>query len=185
MHVTLLYTILAILTLHLPLGDHIFYTGNGRVARIISAAAAKHLTPLTLELGGKSPVIVDATADITLAAKRILAGKTTNCGQICVAPDYVLAERAIVPQLLDGFKEVLKEFYPQGALNTASYGRIVSEEHFERLKELLGRSKGRIIAGGGMRPEEKAIEPTIVADVEADDSLLEGYVIFSGIFDGK
>ncbi|KAF8179202.1 aldehyde dehydrogenase [Pholiota molesta] len=156
--------------------DHIFYTGNGRVARIISAAAAKHLTPLTLELGGKSPVVVDASADLGIAARRILASKATNCGQICVAPDYVLAERRIVPQLLETFKEVLKEFYPGGALETKSYGRIVSEAHFARLKDLLDRTRGRIVAGGGMRAEEKGIEPTIVADVEAGDSLLEGEI---------
>jgi aldehyde dehydrogenase (NAD+) len=97
----------------------------------------------------------------------------------------VLAERRIVPQLLETFKAVLKEFYPQGALETASYGRIVSEAHFVRLKDLLDRTKGRVVAGGGMRAEEKAIEPTIVADVEAGDSLLEGYVGFSAVLDGS
>ncbi|KAF9477627.1 aldehyde dehydrogenase [Pholiota conissans] len=156
--------------------DHIFYTGNGRVARIIATAAAKHLTPLTLELGGKSPVIVDATADIQLAAKRTLAGKTTNCGQICVTPDFVLVERSVASKFVEACVEVLKGFYPQGALNTPSYGRIVSEEHYERLKGLLDRTKGRIVAGGGMRPEEKGIEPTVIADVERGDSLLEGEI---------
>ncbi|KAF9479668.1 aldehyde dehydrogenase [Pholiota conissans] len=156
--------------------DHIFYTGNGRVARRIAVAAAKHLTPLTLELGGKSPVIVDATADIYLAAKRILAGKTPNCGQICVSPDYVLVERAVAAKFVDVCVEVLKEFYPDGALNSSSYGRIVTKEHCERLKDLLERTKGRIVAGGRMKLEEKAIEPTVIADVGLEDSLMEGEI---------
>ncbi|KAF9472092.1 ALDH-like protein [Pholiota conissans] len=156
--------------------DHTFYTGNGRVARIIATAAAKRLTPLTLEFGGRSPVIVDATADIQLAAKRTLAGKTTNCGQICVTPDFVLVERSVASKFVEACVEVLKGLYPQGALNTPSFGRIVSEEHYERLKGLLDRTKGRIVAGGGMRPEEKGIEPIVIADVESGDSLLEGEI---------
>ncbi|KAF9477624.1 aldehyde dehydrogenase [Pholiota conissans] len=156
--------------------DHIFYTGNGRVARCIAAAAVKYLTPLTLELGGKSPVIVDATTDIYLAAKRTLSGKTTNCGQICVSPDYVLVERAVAAKFVDACVEILKEFYPSGALNTPSYGRIVTKEHCERLKDMLERTKGRIVAGGGMKLEEKGIEPTVIADVELDDSLMEGEI---------
>ncbi|KAF9472087.1 aldehyde dehydrogenase [Pholiota conissans] len=156
--------------------DHIYYTGNGRVARIIATAAAKHLTPLILELGGESPVIVDATADIEHAAKRTLAGKTTNCAQICVTPDFVLVERSVASKFVEACAEVLKGFYPQGALNTQRYGRIVSEEHYGRLKGLLDRTKGRIVASGGARPEEKGIEPIVIADVNPGDSLLEGEI---------
>ncbi|KAF9470418.1 ALDH-like protein [Pholiota conissans] len=126
--------------------DHIFYTGNGRVARIVATAAAKHLTPFTLELGGKSPVIVDTTADIQLAAKRTLAGKTTNCDQICVTPDFFLVERLVASKFVEAC----------GALNMPSYGA------YERLKGLLDRTKG--------------IEPTVIADVEPGDSLLEGEI---------
>ncbi|KDR77921.1 hypothetical protein GALMADRAFT_118796 [Galerina marginata CBS 339.88] len=155
--------------------DHIFYTGNGRVARIISAAAAKHLTPLTLELGGKSPVIVDSTADISISAKRILWGKINNCGQICVAPDYILAEKAIVPALVEALKEHHSAFYPQGALNSDSYSRVVSEAHFERLKTILGRTKGKVVLGGKWEegPGKRGFEPTIVVDVKPGDALLE------------
>ncbi|KAF8955005.1 aldehyde dehydrogenase [Flammula alnicola] len=137
--------------------DHIFYTGNGRVARIISAAAAKHLTPLTLELGGKSPVIVDSTADISVAAKRILWGKINNCGQLCVTPDFVLAEKSIVPALVEAFAAHLKTFYPEGAHESKSYGRI----------DRCGRETGA---------RERFIEPTVVVDVKEGDSLLEGEI---------
>ncbi|KAF9474391.1 aldehyde dehydrogenase [Pholiota conissans] len=132
--------------------DHIFYTGNSRVARSI---AAKHLTPLTLELGGKSP--------------------------ICISPEYVLVERTVA-MFVDACVVVLKEFYPDGALNSSSYGRIVTTEHRKRLKDLLERTNGRIVTGGWMRLEEKAIESTIIADVGSEDSLMEGCVIFYFLF---
>ncbi|KAF5376651.1 hypothetical protein D9615_007812 [Tricholomella constricta] len=152
--------------------DHIFYTGNGRVARIIAAAAAKHLTPLTLELGGKSPVIVDGTFDISLAAKRILWGKINNAGQICVAPDYVVVLRDQQDELIAGLKSAYESFYPNGALNSTSYGRIVSDTHFERLKGQLKRTRGEV-AFGGQTNEKRWFEPTIVKDVAGDDPLLE------------
>ena len=167
-----------VLTRHLltlTLGDHIFYTGNGKVGRIISAAAAKHLTPLTLELGGKSPVIVDSSADISISAKRILWGKINNAGQICVAPDFILAERSIVDALVESMKAHYKSFYPEGPLKSDSYGFIVSEYHFERLKGVLKRTKGKIVAGGKWdeEPGKRGFEPTIVVDVKPGDSLLE------------
>lgn len=155
--------------------DHIFYTGNGRVARIVSTAAAKHLTPLTLELGGQSPVIVDSTADISLAAKRILWGKINNAGQICVAPDYILAQSSIVPSLVAAFKEHYDMFFPEGALASTSYSRIVSDTHFARLKNLLGSTSGKIVTGGKWDSEsgKRGFEPTVVTDVAVGDSLLE------------
>ncbi|KAF4619978.1 hypothetical protein D9613_004641 [Agrocybe pediades] len=154
--------------------DHIFYTGNGRVARIISAAAAKHLTPLTLELGGKSPVIVDSSADISLTAKRILWGKINNSGQICVSPDYILAEKAVVPSLVAAFKEHYKAFFPDGALASDSYSRIVSDQHFERLKSILGRTHGKVALGGKWEEGGKrGIEPTVITDIKEDDAVLE------------
>ncbi|KAF8801541.1 NADP-aldehyde dehydrogenase [Phlegmacium glaucopus] len=155
--------------------DHIFYTGNGRVARIVSTAAAKHLTPLTLELGGKSPVIVDSTADIFLTAKRILWGKINNAGQICVAPDYILAQSSIVPSLIIAFKEHYDAFFPEGALASASYSRIISETHFARLKDILGRTNGKIVTGGNWENEggKLVFEPTVVTGVTVGDSLLD------------
>ncbi|GLB44380.1 putative aldehyde dehydrogenase family protein [Lyophyllum shimeji] len=152
--------------------DHIFYTGNGRIARIIATAAAKHLTPLTLELGGKSPVIVDGTFDIGLAAKRILWGKINNAGQICVAPDHVLVLREKQEELAAAFKAAYDLFYPEGALNSTSISRIVSDAHFERLKGLLERTKGEIVFGGKTNVK-RGFEPTIVKNVAEGDSLLE------------
>jgi len=128
-------------------------------------------------LGGKSPVIVDSSADLSLTAKRILWGKINNCGQICVAPDYLLAEKSIIPGLVAAFKEHYASFFPEGPLASDSYSRIVSDAHFDRLKSLLGRTHGQIVLGG--KWEEgggRGMEPTVITDVKEDDALLEGYV---------
>ncbi|KAG6811609.1 hypothetical protein H0H92_006624 [Tricholoma furcatifolium] len=162
--------------------DHIFYTGNGRVARIISAAAAKHLTPMTLELGGKSPVVIDGTFDMALAAKRLLWGKTNNAGQrlsilmfseICVCPDFVLVLREKQEELIEGLKAAYKSFYPDGALNNKCIARIISDGHLKRLKGLLERTKGEIVFGGQVDEKTRAFEPTVVKNVTETDSLLE------------
>ncbi|KAJ7113375.1 aldehyde dehydrogenase [Mycena epipterygia] len=155
--------------------DHIFYTGNGRIARIISAAAAKHLTPLTLELGGKSPVIVDGSFDIALAAKRILWGKTQNCGQLCVSPDYVLIPRAHQDTFIAALKDAYAEFFPEGSMKSTSISRIVSPEHHARLMDLLKRTKGQVVFGGKAEGSVK-IEVTVLRDVPADDSFMEGEI---------
>ncbi|KAH6902117.1 Aldehyde/histidinol dehydrogenase [Coprinopsis sp. MPI-PUGE-AT-0042] len=160
--------------------DHIMYTGNGRVARIISAAAAKHLTPLTLELGGKSPVIVDPATcgDLDIAAKRIIWGKINNSGQICVAPDYVLIPKPSIPAFTSAVGKALKEFYPNGPLSSDDYGRIVNDAHFQRIKGILSQTKGKVVLGGqtgsgGPQAKDRGIEPTLVAfetikEAEAD-----------------
>ncbi|KAF8428056.1 aldehyde dehydrogenase [Boletus edulis BED1] len=156
--------------------DHIFYTGNSRVARIIAAAAAKHLTPLTLELGGKSPVLVDSAYDMRLAAKRILWGKCNNAGQICVAPDYILVPRSKQDEFVEGLKEAYKTFFPDGAIGASHYGSIVNESHFNRLSSLLDRTKGERITDvfeGRKDTARKRIEPTVVKNVQDDDPLLE------------
>lgn len=130
--------------------DHIFYTGNGRVARVIATAAARHLTPLTLELGGKSPAIIDPEADIDLAAKRILYGKTQNAGQLCVSPDYILCPKSVVPTLIASLKKHAASFWPEGSsLKSSSFGRIVSNAHFNRLSSILERTRGKVVYGGG------------------------------------
>ncbi|KIK51764.1 hypothetical protein GYMLUDRAFT_50318 [Collybiopsis luxurians FD-317 M1] len=156
--------------------DHIFYTGNGMIARIIAAAAAKHLTPLTLELGGKSPVIVDPKCDLELAAKRTLWGKVTNWGQICVSPDYVLISPSALPQYVDGLKKAYEEMYPadQGAaLGSDSYAHIINLQHFNRIKGvLLEKTKGKVLMGGRMDEERLKIEPTVIL-VKEGDVLLE------------
>jgi len=156
--------------------DHIFYTGNSRVARIIASAAAKYLTPLSLELGGKSPVIVDSACDMDLAAKRILWGKCNNAGQICVAPDYILVPWTKQDELVQGFKKAYKSFFPDGALGDPHYGSIVNELHFNRLCSLLDRTKGDKVTDvieGRKDSARKRIEPTVVTNVKDGDSLLE------------
>ncbi|KAI6110138.1 aldehyde dehydrogenase [Pisolithus sp. B1] len=140
--------------------DHIFYTGNGRIARIVATAAAKHLTPCSLELGGKSPVVVDAAYDMELAAKRILWGKCNNAGQICKKQD----------ELVRGFEKAYKAFFPNGALDDADYGGIVNDFHFKRLSTMLDRSQGE---KAGRDPARRRLEPVIVKGVDGNDSLLE------------
>ncbi|KIK37351.1 hypothetical protein CY34DRAFT_810427 [Suillus luteus UH-Slu-Lm8-n1] len=153
--------------------DHIFYTGNGRVARIVASAAAKHLTPLSLELGGKSPVIIDSAYDIDLAAKRILWGKCNNAGQICVAPDYILIQRDKQDELVKAFQKHYNAFFPDGALDSSLFGSIVSDLHHKRLTSLLSRTKGEIVLQGRADAARRRLEPTIVKDVTDGDSLLE------------
>ncbi|KAF9068196.1 Aldehyde/histidinol dehydrogenase [Rhodocollybia butyracea] len=159
--------------------DHIFYTGNGTVARIIAAAAAKHLTPLTLELGGKSPVIVDPeSCDLELAARRVLWGKISNCGQICVSPDYLLIPPSATQSFVTGLKKAYASFYPPNPDGTPSvfksdsYGRIINLQHFNRLKSLLEKTEGKVLMGGGIDETERRIEPTVVL-VKPGDVLLE------------
>jgi len=146
--------------------DYIFYTGNGVVGRIVMTAAAKHLTPVTLELGGKSPCIVDASADLAVAARRILWGKFSNAGQTCVAPDYVLAHSGIHDALLDRFKTTLREFYGEDPRKSPDYGRIINVRHHQRLMKLM--QSGEIVAGGEADEAERYIAPTILKGVAPD-----------------
>ncbi|KAJ3900028.1 aldehyde dehydrogenase [Lentinula edodes] len=152
--------------------DHIFYTGNGTVARIIAAAAAKHLTPLTLELGGKSPVIIDPEYDMELAARRVLWGKINNCGQVCVSPDYALVTPSTTASFVENLKKAYASFYPDGSLKSDSYARVINMQHFNRIKSLLERTQGKVLMGGGMDEKERRIEPTVVL-VKPGDVLLE------------
>ncbi|KAN0079816.1 Aldehyde/histidinol dehydrogenase [Tylopilus felleus] len=156
--------------------DHIFYTGNSRVARIIASAAAKHLTPVSLELGGKSPVLVDSAYDMDLAAKRILWGKCNNAGQICIAPDYILVPFTKQEEFIQSLKKAYKSFFPDGALGSPHYGGIVNESHFRRLSSLLDRTKGEKVTDvieGRKDATKRRLEPTVVKNVQEGDSLLE------------
>src|SRR5262249_54761898 len=117
--------------------DHIFYTGGGRVAHVVMEAAAKHLTPVTLELGGKSPCIVDQSANVEVAARRIAGGKYLNAGQPCIAPDYVLVDARREDELLAKLAESVREFYGAEPKASPDYARIVNRHHFERLARLL------------------------------------------------
>lgn len=153
--------------------DKIMYTGNGKVGRIICEAANKYLTPVELELGGKSPVFVTKhCGNLELAARRILWGKFVNGGQTCVAPDYVLVCPEVHEKFILACQKVLKKFYPNGA--DSSMAHIATPQHFERLSELLATTKGTVVAGGEVDASTRFIAPTIVDGVSPDDSLMQG-----------
>jgi len=152
--------------------DHILYTGNGRVGKIVATAAAKHLTPVTLELGGKSPVIIDPNCDLETAARRILWGKVVNAGQTCVAPDYILVPRSFQDKFIDALIAQYKQFYPDGQIKDDQFSNLVSPGAFRRVKGLLDATKGQIVIGGETIEEKKYIAPTIVKDVTAEDALM-------------
>ncbi|MFI9362689.1 aldehyde dehydrogenase family protein [Kitasatospora sp. NPDC053057] len=143
--------------------DHIFYTGNGAVGRIVMAAAAKHLTPVTLELGGKSPVVVEPGVDLAVTAQRIARGKFLNAGQTCVAPDYVLAVGDTAAALEAELAAAVHAAYGDDAAGDPEYGRIVNERHFDRLTALL--AEGRVVTGGGHDRATRYVAPTVLADV--------------------
>ncbi|KAI0667966.1 aldehyde dehydrogenase [Trametes maxima] len=152
--------------------DHIMYTGNTRVGRIIAEAAAKHLTPLTLELGGKNPVVVDPKVDLTMTARRVLWGRMSNAGQICLAPEYVLVPEEAQEALVAAFREAYHSFYPEGPKDSASFGRIVNEAHAARLQKLIDETKGTIEFGGDVDVSGKYVAPTLVSNARGDDSLM-------------
>jgi aldehyde dehydrogenase (NAD+) len=158
--------------------DHIFYTGNGTVGRIVMTAAAKHLTPVTLELGGKSPVIVDASANIDVTAKRIAWGKWLNAGQTCVAPDYVLVHRSKKAELIDALSGAITDFYGADPKSSDSYGRIVSRRHFDRITSMIGN--GTAVIGGEVDEAQRYVAPTVLTDV-APDSMVMSEEIFGPI----
>lgn len=150
--------------------DHIFYTGNGTVGRIVMTAAAQHLTPVTLELGGKSPVIIDNTANIRVAARRIAWGKWLNAGQTCVAPDYVMVNNAVRESFLKELQEAITSFYGDDPRQSDSYGRIVTSRHFDRLRSLM--SGGTAIIGGDVVADDRYIAPTVLTDVDLNSQLM-------------
>ncbi|KAI0055289.1 aldehyde dehydrogenase [Artomyces pyxidatus] len=152
--------------------DHIFYTGSNRVGRVVATAAAKNVTPVTLELGGKCPVVVDSNTDVELAAKRILYGKQANVGQVCVSPDYVLVHRSKQDEVIAAFQKIAKQFWPEGSLKSPDIGHIISPLHRNRLTGLLEKTNGKIALGGGVEGDKK-MEITIVKDVGVNDILME------------
>jgi len=151
--------------------DHIFYTGNGNVGRVVMAAAAKNLTPVTLELGGKSPCIVDSDVDADLAARRIAWGKFFNAGQTCTAPDYVLVQRDREAALLDGFKKAIRGFYGDNPRQSPDYARIVNERHHQRVRRLI--DSGEVVVGGEAVESERYIAPTVLRNVKADSPVMQ------------
>jgi aldehyde dehydrogenase (NAD+) len=151
--------------------DAIFYTGNAVVARIVMEAAAKHLTPVTLELGGKSPCIVDRSADLDIAARRIVWGKFYNAGQTCIAPDYVLVHSAIEEALCVRMKQTLLDFYGPDPRSSPDLGRIVNARHHHRLTKLLSGS-GEIFVGGEINAEQRYFAPTVLRNVPVDSPVM-------------
>lgn len=147
--------------IHAPF-DYIFFTGSVSVGKIVMEAAAKNLVPVTLELGGKSPVLVDKSADVKAAAKRILWGKTLNSGQTCVAPDYLLVHEDVKNDLIDEMKQNLFSFYGQKIEDSKDYGRIVNDRHFTRLNTILEKEKDQIIFGGAANPNTRFMEPALI-----------------------
>lgn len=143
--------------------DHIFFTGSTTVGRIVARAAAEHLTPVTLELGGKSPCIVDREIDIAVSARRIAWGKFFNAGQTCVAPDYLLVHADVKEQLLSALTAQISTFFGPDPRQSKDYARIINERHFDRLVGLLGA--GRLLAGGQHDRAERYISPTVLVDV--------------------
>lgn len=149
--------------------DYIFFTGSVPVGRAVMEAAARHLTPVTLELGGKSPVIVDRTADLRLAARRIAFGKVLNAGQTCVAPDYLLLEDGLQKAFLAHYRAALEEFFPGN--DRSAMVRIVSEKHYQQKKQLLSGQKAAL--GGGCDDALRFVEPTVLVDVDPDSPVMQ------------
>jgi len=151
--------------------DHIFYTGNGTVGRIVMRAAAEHLTPVTLELGGKSPAFVDRDTDLAVVAGRLAAGKFLNAGQTCVAPDYVLTDPQTARALEPALTRALESLYGSDPAASGEYGRIINERHFDRLSGLL--DSGRVVTGGDRDRAAKYIAPTVLADVAPQSPVMQ------------
>lgn len=151
--------------------DIILFTGSARIGSVVMAAAAKHLTPVVLELGGKSPCIVDETANISLAAKRIVWGKYLNAGQTCVAPDHVIVQESVKDRLLSAMQSWLTELYGADPLDSGSIGKIVSAEHYDRLMGYLDGE--HIVCGGTGNRETRRIAPTILDGITYDSKVMQ------------
>ena len=151
--------------------DRIFFTGGTEIGRIIMQEAAKTLTPVTLELGGKSPCIVDVDVKLDVAARRIAWGKFINAGQTCIAPDYILVDRQIKDELIDQLRETISEFFGDNPAESSDFGRIVHERHFDRLEKFL--CDGDVVVGGETNREQRYIAPTIVDNVSWDDAVMQ------------
>ncbi|MEH2167279.1 MAG: aldehyde dehydrogenase [Nostoc sp.] len=151
--------------------DHIFFTGGTEIGKIVMSAAAQHLTPVTLELGGKSPCIVDDSVHIEYTAKRIVWGKFSNAGQTCTAPDYLLVNQKIKKDLLNSIKEQIQKFYGDDPSTSHSYARIINQRHFYRLSELL--KDGKTLVGGDTNLETLYIAPTVIDQVSWKDKIMQ------------
>ncbi len=151
--------------------DYIFFTGGVNVGKLVMEKASAHLTPVTLELGGKSPCIIDEHANLKLAARRLVFGKYLNCGQTCVAPDYALVHSRVREQLLTYIKKEIVRMYGEHPLENPDYGKIINRKHFDRILGLIDRDK--LAWGGKSSPESLQIEPTVLDSVEPGDPVMQ------------
>jgi aldehyde dehydrogenase (NAD+) len=151
--------------------DYLFFTGSPKVAKLIMKTASEQLIPHTLELGGKSPCIVDKTAPIKLSAKRIAHGKFFNAGQTCIAPDYLLIDKEIADDFLSELTAIIKEFYGENPKNSEDYGRIIHDGHFKRLASFI--ADGTIVCGGEVDEKTRYIAPTVVKNVSLDSPIMQ------------
>lgn len=151
--------------------DYIFFTGSQTVGREVMRKAAEKLIPVTLELGGKSPCIVDKTANIALAAKRIVWGKFLNCGQTCVAPDYILCHESVKEKLIAELKKQIEAQFGKSPLENKAYGKIINQKHFDRVSSLIDKSK--VVHGGATDAAAQRIEPTIMNNVTWEDAVMQ------------
>ncbi|KAJ4896523.1 Aldehyde dehydrogenase family 3 member H1 [Raphanus sativus] len=155
--------------------DKIFYTGSSRIGRIIMMAAAKHLTPVVLELGGKSPVVIDSDTNLKITVKRIIAGKWgCNNGQACISPDYILTTKEFSPKVVDAMKQELEAFYGKNPMESKDMSRIVNSNHFDRLSKMLEENEvsDKIVYGGQKNRDKLKIAPTILVDVPLDSQIM-------------
>lgn len=158
--------------------DYIFFTGGTSVGRLVMEKASAHFTPVTLEMGGKSPCIVDKTADIAVSAKRIAFGKFLNLGQTCVAPDYLLVDEAVKEKFMGNLLHAINAMYTSSALENPDYGKIINEKHFDRLLGLIDEKK--VVLGGKSDRDKLKIEPTVMDNVTISDAVM-GQEIFGPI----
>ena len=158
--------------------DYIFFTGSQSVGKEVMKKAAEHLTPVTLELGGKSPCIVEKSANLKLAAKRIVFGKYLNCGQTCVAPDYIYCDASVKDALLKEIRHQIRKQFGKQPLNNTNYGNIINEKHFQRICSLIDPSK--VVVGGETNPEHLQIAPTVMDHVTFQDAVM-GQEIFGPV----
>ncbi len=151
--------------------DYIFFTGSQHVGREVMEKASRHLTPVTLELGGKSPCIVEKSANLKLAAKRIVFGKFLNCGQTCVAPDYIYCDREIKDDLILHIQKQINRQYSASPLNNENYGKIINQKHFSRILGLI--DSGKVVCGGESNPDTLQIAPTVMDGVTFEDAVMQ------------
>ncbi|KAF4085991.1 hypothetical protein AMELA_G00101490 [Ameiurus melas] len=151
--------------------DHVFYTGNSTVGKLVMEAAAHHLTPVTLELGGKSPCYIDKGCDLRIACRRITWGKYVNCGQTCIAPDYILCEHSIQDKVVDEIRKCIQEFFTNDPKTFTDYGRIINQRHFKKIMALMEGST--VAIGGGHDESQCYIAPTVLKDVTPESKVMQ------------